>query len=397
MSKTNILIIEDDAFQRNLLVRMAASMTQGKIHIATNGQEALASLDMHDTPELILCDLQMPEMDGVEFLRKLAEREVQSTIALISAAAPDVVESVKQMAISYGLQKVDSVGKPVNRQKLEQLIHSVNAPEQGTASNRRRYQPSDAEILQAMEQRELRPFFQPHIDAKTQKVTGAEALVRWVHPEQGILGPDVFLNRLFQLDLTHALTLSVLDASVEACARWHRQDLKYHVAVNVAPSDLAELSFVDEVLQVLSRHGLPAQYLTLEVTETEITPHLAKSLDTMSRLRINNVGVSIDDFGTGHSSMSQLITSPFTELKVDMFFVRNMHDSDKHKAAVYSSLSLAHHLGLKSVAEGVETIEHARELKEMGCDILQGFCYSPALPEAKFVQWCSQHVAKPLA
>ncbi|RCU52467.1 EAL domain-containing protein [Corallincola holothuriorum] len=390
-AESSILIIEDDQFQRSLLVRMASNLFSGRISVAGNGKEALAMLDAIDDPSLILCDLNMPEMDGVEFLRTLAQREVSSHIALVSAATKDVIESVKQMAMSYGLRNVTQLRKPVHFQQLATLLteltqRSIEQPVNPSLTL------NDSELLSAIDNGQMQPFFQPHICAKTGRVIGAEALIRWIKPDTGMLTPDKFLNRIFQLGLTHKLTQQVLTSSIKACAEWHSQGLECHVSVNVAPSDLVELSFADMVFSLLEEHNLPANRLILEVTETEICPHLARSLDTMSRLRLNGVGVSLDDFGTGHSSMIQLLTSPFTELKIDQFFVQQMLVSGRHRAAVESSLLLAKNLNLTSVAEGVETYEHVEMLQKMGCDVLQGFHYAKAMPKQEFVSWAKKHI-----
>ena len=298
------------------------------------------------------------------------------------------------MAISYGLCSVTTLEKPVNRQQLLSLLNKADAMQSYVSGSKENYQFSDAELTDALNEGQLKPFFQPHINAQTQCVVGAEALVRWHHPEQGVLAPYQFLNRLMQLGLSYKLTLSMLDQVIKACASWWQQGLQYGVSINVSPSDLVNMNFAEDVFSLLSRHALPSHFLTIEVTETEISPHLAKSLETLSRLRIYGIKTSIDDYGTGHSSLTQLITSPFSELKIDQYFVHNMLHEYKHMIAVEATVLLAQALGLKIVAEGVETIEQARVLQKLGCDIFQGYYYSPALPEIAFLQWSQNHSDK---
>ncbi|GGA80907.1 transcriptional regulator [Neiella marina] len=386
MITANVLILEDDRFQSRLMESMVKGLTSGHVAIAANGHEALEHLKAEPLPHLILCDIQMPEMDGIEFLRALAGLSHQCSVALTSAIDSNIIDSVLQMARWYGINNVSKVEKPIQQQAILRLLKQAQQVEEAESKSWPQYAFSDDDIIEAVAS-QMVPFYQPHVAAKSREIVGAEALIRWQHPEHGTLTPNHFLQQIEQLGLSHQLTLKVLQQGIADCARWHQLGMPLHISINVSASDMVELAFVDSVLAILNEHQLPAQYLTLELTETEISPHLAKSLDTMSRLRINKINLSIDDFGTGHSSLHQLITSPFNELKVDMAFVRHMLTSDKHQATVSASLVLAKQLGLKTVAEGVETQEQANKLADLGCDILQGYVYSPALQGDQFIEW----------
>lgn len=392
MTIKTILIIEDDLFQLKLLVKMLSKITKAKISVASNGQEALTSLNKLVAPDLILCDLSMPEMDGIEFLRIISTRQLDTQIVLTSSADEDVISSVKQMACLYGLSNITSLKKPIASHHLVRLLTGPVEDETiKTPYPQMRYQAKYYEIVNAFEQGTFEPFFQPHINAKTNVIVGAEALIRWHHPTKGVLTPNYFLERLVRLGLIYKLTLKTLDFSIAACARWHRMGLKYTISVNVSPSDLSDLNFTNIVQNVLSLHELPAKYLTLEITETEVIPQQAKALETLSRLRLIGVNISIDDYGIGFSSLKHLISGPFTELKVDKLFIRKMLTDKKHFAAVKSSLTIAQHLNLNSVAEGVESEAQARALTNLGCDVLQGWLYAPAMPEGTFLDWCRNH------
>jgi EAL domain-containing protein (putative c-di-GMP-specific phosphodiesterase class I)/FixJ family two-component response regulator len=391
MTIRHILIIEDDPFQLNLMFQCMSKLTNANINVALNGHEALYHLKQLKKPDLILCDLCMPQMDGIEFLREISQQQLDSKIIITSCASTDVLFSVQEMASSYGLKNVLTMEKPISYSSLEQLIKQFNQPQLKAESNvKPKYQPTDDELIDALRLRQFIPFFQPHIDEKSNSVCGAEALVRWNHPSKGILTPDIFINLLTQVGLIHELTLEILNSAITSGARWHKMGLMYRLSVNVSSLDLIDLSFADAVLDILNCHNFPPGYLTLEVTETDICTHKGKALDTMNRLRINGVELSIDDFGTGTASLMQLITSPFSELKVDKLFVSNMFMDPKHFTAVQVSLFLAQQLGLRSVAEGVESKEQEKVLKELGCNVLQGYNYAPAMPETIFLKWCSQ-------
>ncbi|WP_019027609.1 EAL domain-containing response regulator [Colwellia piezophila] len=391
----NILIVEDDLFQQKLIAKMLSTLTLAKITTASNGQEALSKLDKIDEPELILCDLNMPGMDGIEFLRIIAKRNLDANVVLTSSVSKDVISSVKEMVLACGMPDILSLTKPISKKQLElvllQLIEKkqVRKPTENSQS-----QLVDDEIITGFNLEQFNVLFQPHIDVETDTVSGAEALVRWNHPTRGVLTPYFFLEQIYKLGLSHLLTLQVLDYSIAACSRWHQQGMNFNISVNISPLDLVESDFLESVMDILAQHQLPAKFLTLEITESAISPNMAKELEVMCRLRLHGINLSIDDFGTGFSSLSQLISSPFTELKVDMSFVQKMLTDSKNYAAVKASLQLARDLKLKTVVEGVETQAEANAIKALGCDVFQGWLYAPALVESEFLSWSQNHNKK---
>lgn len=388
----NILIVEDDTFQQKMISKMLSTLTLAKITTASNGQEALCKLDNIDEPELILCDLSMPSMDGIEFLRIIAKRNLSSIVVLTSSVSKDVISSVKEMVLACGMPDILSLNKPISKKQLEQLLLQliekmcIKKPLENC-----QFQLVDDEIITGLDQEQFVVFFQPHIEVETDIVSGAEALIRWQHPTRGLLTPYFFLEQLGKLSLSHRLTLQVLSTSISACSRWHQQGLKFSISVNISPLDLVNSNFLGSVIDLLERHQLPAKFLTLEITESDIRLDMAKELEVMCRLRLHGINLSIDDFGTGFSSLSQLISSPFTELKVDQSFVQKMLTDNKSYAAVKASLQLGRDLGLKTVVEGVETKAEAKAIKELGCDLYQGWLYAPALAESDFLSWCLKH------
>lgn len=382
-----IMIVEDEPFHREWLTRIARQFSC-HVHAAQDGQEALQMLEHMEPPQLLLCDLNMPQMDGVTFLRHLAERRVRCAVALISAAEPDVIDSVSQMIPLYGMQLAAILRKPASRQQVCDLLENSPPAENAARRQPRAHLSAERwELLMGLAAGQFIAYFQPHIDATSRQVIGAEALVRWHHPQYGVLTPDYFLDELQAAGLAPALTQQVLEQSIRACRQWLDQGLHLTVSVNITPTELMDPALVETLLELLQRHQLPAQQLCLEVTETQRCPHQAQMIDTTARLRLHGIRLALDDFGTGHASLLQLIQSPFTTLKIDQRFVRQMLESPRHMAAVEASLSIARHLKLKSVAEGVEQDSQAQRLQEMGCDTLQGFLYSPALSQDAFVEW----------
>ena len=240
-----------------------------------------------------------------------------------------------------------------------------------------------AELRRALEQDELVVYYQPQLDLETGVLVGAEALCRWEHPTRGLLPPSEFVGVAEQSGLVRPFTMRVLDQAVAECARWQRDDRPVSVAVNLAARSLLDRELPDDVATVLRRHGLPPDRLVLEITETNAASELEVVEDVLSRLRRLGVEISVDDFGTGYSSLAFLQRTAVNELKVDRSFVTDMLENDSDMALVRATISLAHSLGARAVAEGVETVELANALRALDCDQAQGYWLSKPVPAAR--------------
>ncbi|WP_117234019.1 EAL domain-containing protein [Vibrio maerlii] len=394
MEICNILIVEDDLFQRRILERMLSTINHAHIHTASNGIEALERVKK-TIPDVIFCDLYMPEMDGVEFVRQLADQGISPTVVFTSSAASDVQSAVIEMSRSYGIKKVTNLIKPLKREQVSEMLDWV-AQETLPTHTKANVDTTinNQDIKRALYSDEFVPFFQAHFDARNGRLIGAESLIRWQHPSLGILTPIHFLDQLVELGLSYQLSCIMIRRSIDIAASWHRAGWQMGISVNVTPSDLEHDDFADRVIQILEEARFPPNKLTLEVTETELATDLARSLENTSRLRMRGVSISIDDFGTGHSSLTQLISSPFTELKIDQFFVKEMLQNDKHLAAIRFVIALSKSLDLKVVAEGVETQGQARRLAQLGCDVLQGYYLAKPMSAQNFFEYCQKHFQK---
>ncbi|MEV6488986.1 GGDEF domain-containing protein [Actinoplanes sp. NPDC051633] len=229
--------------------------------------------------------------------------------------------------------------------------------------------------------------FQPKVDPSTGEVVGAEALSRWRHPELGFIPPDVFVPLAEHSGLIRPLTMHVLDVSMRTCAGWHRAGRPLHIAVNLSPNTLLDDTLPAAIQRLLTAHGLPAPALTLEITESTLMTDPEGSLATLASLRRLGVKISIDDFGTGYSSLSRLRDLPIDEVKIDKSFVQNAARDPRDQALVRSTVQLGHALGLHVVAEGVEDEQTYQFLADTGCDVVQGYHISRALPGDQFADW----------
>ncbi|MDP5183999.1 EAL domain-containing protein [Blastococcus sp. BMG 814] len=247
-----------------------------------------------------------------------------------------------------------------------------------------------AALRRALETGELVLHYQPKLDLPTGTVAGVEALARWQHPTRGLLYPDAFIDLAESAGLMAQLTTRVIDMALAQCRRWADQGRSLTMAVNVSPSNLVDQGFPDDVARLLAVHGLPAGSLVLEVTESLLMEDRERAVRVLTRLRDAGVGVAIDDYGTGHSSLAYLAALPVTELKLDRTFIAAMTGSARAASIVTSTLQLAHALDLVLVAEGAEDAATVAALAELGCDVVQGYHLSRPLPPEQLEAWLQE-------
>jgi diguanylate cyclase (GGDEF)-like protein len=243
------------------------------------------------------------------------------------------------------------------------------------------------ELRRAIENAELYLVFQPKIDALTGEVTGAEALVRWQHPQRGAVPPAQFIPFAEQTGFVRLITRWVIDAAAAQSARWIAAGAPLKLAVNISAQDLLDPATPEAIVEALDRHGVPAKLFGLEVTESGVMQDPAMAIGVIKRLRALGIGIAIDDFGTGYSSLAYVKQLEVSELKIDRSFVRNIVQDAKDRAIVLSIIELSHNLELTVVAEGVEDEASVDVLRKLGCDLIQGYVYSRPLPERELGDW----------
>jgi diguanylate cyclase (GGDEF)-like protein len=242
-------------------------------------------------------------------------------------------------------------------------------------------------LRRAIENDELVVYFQPKLDVASGAVHSVEALVRWQHPELGLVPPDRFIKIAEDTGLIKPLTLIVLERSLEQCREWRDQGLDVPVAVNLSVRNLLDANLLADIRDALARSGLAADRLLLEITESAMMDEYVNALAVLTSLSDMGVRLALDDFGTGYSSLAYLKQLPLTELKIDRSFVTNMAVDDADEMIVRSTIDLGHNLGLSTVAEGVEDEATLERLRVLGCDIAQGFLLSRPLPGAELTAW----------
>ncbi|HLL12040.1 MAG TPA: EAL domain-containing response regulator [Rubrivivax sp.] len=391
ISHLRFLVVEDHDFQRNLVTAQLRSLGAAVVHEAADGPTALAIARDSETPvDIVLSDLEMPGMDGMEFIRHLAGVAGPAKFSLILASALDrkLIASVGKMTQAYGLRLLGIVEKPITRERLLELARQ-HRPEQRSTGLSRAAVPefSVGEILAGVQRGEIEPFMQPKVLVADGQVCGAEALARWRHPEHGVLAAGAFIPRLEREGLVDELTWSMLRSSAGWCARWQTAGIAATVSVNLSLTSLADVQLADRVLAIVREEGLQPQHVVLEVTESAATTDTAHALENLGRLRMRGFGLSIDDYGTGHSSMQQLSRIAFTELKIDRSFVADSAVDESTRVILASSLEMARQLGIDAVAEGVETPADWRLLKALGCEMAQGYLIGRPMEASRFAGW----------
>ena len=386
------LVVEDQGFQRWVLQRMLQDLGAEHVYGAEDGKAALEIMaTLEKAVDVVVSDLDMPGMDGMEFIRRVGEEHRDVAMMVLSAQEAAVLAAVESMAAAYGVRFLGAIAKPATAHKLRAALE---AHEDEVAQGRLEPPPpffSTDELRKSLVFHQIAAYFQPKVDLRSGKVVGAEALARWMHPARGMLAPKLFVDSMEQHGLITALTESMLRDACVACASWHAQGLPMGVSINVSIASLAEIGIAERFLLIVEESGLPPRNVTLEVTESAATTELGRVLENLSRLRMRGFGLSIDDYGTGYSSMQQLSRIPFTELKIDQSFVTRAHNHAASLAMVESSLELAAKLHISAVAEGVETDRERRVVREAGCQMAQGYHFGRPMPLPEFIA----HIGRP--
>lgn len=385
----NILLVDDEAFHLQLLARQLVILGQDRdhMHACTSGQQALTLLkEQLPGAQLIFLDLNMPGMDGVEFIRRLVDMAYTGALVLVSGEDARILETAEHLARAHRLHVLGTLSKPVQSENLKTLLGRWRkaAPE---ASRKAAKRYGAEEVRRAIADGELVNYYQPKVDIASGALGGVETLVRWRHPVDGLVMPNDFIGVAEENGLIDDLTRVVLTAALAQSRRWRDEGLTLRVAVNVSMHNLARLDFADFVFGEVVRCGVAAQDLILEVTESRLMTDILAPLDILTRLRLKRISLSIDDFGTGHSSLSQLRDIPFDELKIDQSFVHGA-GKDKTRRTIFSaSLGIARQLGMKTVAEGVEDRADWNFLRQQGCDLAQGYFIARPMPAGELHTW----------
>ena len=386
MTVNQKILILDDEVDVGEFVSAAAQGMGFECTATTDATTFLKALTPDTT--LILLDLMMPGMDGIELLRLLGEQKCKASIVLMSGVDKRVLKTAAQLAQVLGLSIVGHLQKPFRLTELEGILARSSEPATLPIVQPEAQITQNEELRNAIERDEFVLHYQPLIDIATGRILGVEALVRWQHPERGLIFPDNFIGRMEGLGLIDELGWIVVNRGLSEVGQFANGDGRAPMlSLNESVYSLHDLKLPDILVSIAEKYGISPGNVTIEITESRLIEELSRALDILTRLRMKQVKLSIDDFGTGYAMMRQLKIIPATELKIDKSFVQDMQGSDQDRIMVEKSIEMGHELGMNVIAEGVETQEQLDFLRLKGCDGAQGYLFTRPLPPAELVSW----------
>lgn len=380
-----ILVLDDEPFMLRLLAHMLAGLGFASVTTCDSGSLALEQVDAASPPDLILMDLNMPQMDGIELVRKLVEHDYRGSLLLISGEDERVVQMAEKLVQAHHIDVLGHLRKPPSRDALARALRKWRPHSEAQASEGKAYGAD--ELRHAIENGQLENHYQPKVMVDSGAVVGVETLVRWQHPVDGLVFPDRFVGIAEEYGLIDCLTRVVLRDALTQARLWRGQGLPLRIAVNASMDNLYSVGFADFVASSAASTEHPPQDLMLEVTEGRLMRDQRAPLETLTRLRMKRFRLSIDDFGTGHSSLAQLRDISFDELKIDRSFVHGALHDETARAMYDASLGLGKQLGMEVVAEGVEDSDDWKLLRLTGCDLAQGYFIGRPMPADELPGW----------
>lgn len=386
------LLVDDDAFVRRFIGRQLSLLGIGTVVMAEDGDSARRELAKGQPFDLVICDLMMPGTDGVALLRDIADLQPMVSLILISSSDRRILNTAEAVALERGLNVLGKMAKPVAQQALSVLLDRLEQPPfiKKTAIGNTMIAASD--LKDALACGEIIGHVQPEVHIRDHRLSSVEVLARWHSSAYGEdIPPDIFIPLAESCGLIRELTDAILRAGIVACTQWRTQGLDIRVSINISPFILDDLSLPETIAELAKEHGLPTRNLLLEVTESGLFRDVANSLDILTRFRLRGMDLAIDDYGTGHSSLKQLLRAPFTDLKLDRIFLNNSDEDPERQSIVASTIRLAHDMGLSVIAEGVETEKQLQLLTKLNCDCAQGYLIARAMPVDQLVNWAQNY------
>ncbi|MFZ9296768.1 MAG: EAL domain-containing response regulator [Hylemonella sp.] len=386
-----VLVIDDDPLMLQAIELQLSRLGVRDAVTCESASEALMKVfDPHqDAFTLVICDLQMPVMDGVEFVRRLADGGFAGGLMLLSGEDARTLQAATLLAKTYHLNFLGSLSKPVPLDRLRQALEGFEPSiAKAIAPDHKSYTPE--QLAQGIDLGQMVIYYQPKVSVQDGTLFGLEAMVRWEHPQDGLISPDHFITLAEDNDLIDRLTQEVLEQSVRQIAQWRQHGLVVKVSVNVSMDNLHALDFPEMLAKILQRNAVDPRQLVLEITESRLMHNPNKVLDIVTRLRLKRIGLALDDFGTGHSSLAQLRDMPFDELKLDRSFVHDAVGDTVRAAILHGSIQMARQLQMDWVAEGVEDRADWRYLRQFGGGYAQGYFVSKPMLPGLLQEWLGE-------
>jgi EAL domain-containing protein (putative c-di-GMP-specific phosphodiesterase class I)/CheY-like chemotaxis protein len=389
IAQQGVLVVDDSPLQRKSTVLALHRVGIDIVGEASNGHEALAVIDrLLVPPAIVVVDLDMPGMDGIELIQQLAAKNYRPAIIIGSGADVILIGAVETIIVELNMPLLGSMKKPLSDAFL---LEALGRFQQAVLRQSEAF-PDVSELTpqrlqQAITDGEIVPHYQPKIALRNNTLAGVEALARWSCADWGVISPARFIPLAESYELINALTLSILDSVVRDMQIWQRDGIDVAVSINLSARALSDRHFCEQMFERISAAHVEPAAIVFEITESALFSDMVTALAAVSRLRLKGFGVSLDDYGTGFSSVQQLSRIPFTELKIDRTFVSGAPRRDHLRTILHSSIEMGRRLGLRTVAEGVETLAELRLLQQLGCDEVQGFLFARPMPSDELSAW----------
>ncbi|AOX99418.1 EAL domain-containing protein [Jeongeupia sp. USM3] len=381
-----VLLVEDHVFQQEYMAQQLRFEMSCQVDCAANGLEALEKLKQKRY-DMVVCDLAMPGMDGIVFIKHLAQLHDRPDLIILSSQPASLLHLVERLAKSLGFERFTALAKPMVIDQIKGAIRQFESS--GVAAEH--WPAADSpmaaaavEVLEGLIRKQFFPWYQPQHDIATARVVGVEVLARWHHPQRGVLPPSIFLDTVIESNWINHLNSILLEKALRAQVKWAKAGRRLAISFNLPVCLLAEESLPERLLNIVERCGADPGALMLELTETTVADQFSDYLAGAARLKLNGFKLSIDDYGTGYSSLFHLMSVPFDEIKLDRAFVHGAHKDIAAQAALESSIALARRLDIKVVAEGIEDPRDLALLRHLGCSTVQGYLFSKPLTEPAF-------------
>lgn len=392
---TKVLVVDDDVQYGELISEVAGLHTLEAITL----QEPLkfeACLADYPELELIFLDLHMPGRDGIEVMRVLADQNFAGYIVLMSGFDESVLTTAHELAEEYQLTLLPPLSKPFSIRRVAEIFAQLNLDGKPRAKRNDQNDLSSStlskeELLSALEEKRVVMHYQPQVELDGFRVVGVESLVRLLDTDGNICYPGRFVHLAELEGLNKHLTGLVIEQVCQDYQAHFQAFSEMTISINISALDLDSLTFPDELNHKVSGVNLDPSRVIIELTESKAVEQLKKGLDILARLRLKHFQLSIDDFGTGSAVLSNVKKMPFTELKIDKSFVDQILTNQRTEALTEDLINMGHHMKLNLVAEGIECGASMQLLKDMGCDVGQGYYFARPMPAAQLVAWLQEN------
>lgn len=384
-----VLVVDDEPFMLGLLRRALAKLGVARIATHDSAHAALQEIaTTQEMPDLVMLDLNMPGMDGVEFIRRLADLHYTGALILVSGEDHHVLESIDKLVRAHGMHSLGHLGKPFDSAALALRIGNwANSGAHQDQAKRKAVRPDD--LRAAIEEGALVYHFQPIVNVANGDLVGVSVLPRWPMADGAALHPEQFIAVAERHGLIHEFTQAMLSAAFARAKAWRDAGLALQLSVEVSISCMVRLGFPDTVMNLAVQAAVPPESFVLEVRESQLMSNQLNELDVFNRLRLKRFHLTVSEFGAGHSSLTRLRDIPFDGIKLHRSFVHGAAANDKTRAIYSAGLAMGKALHMQVVADGLQDRADWKLLRHTGCDMAQGPLIGQPMPSEDVADWAA--------